>query len=348
MTHTHTQGHGHGHGVVASGTWEGQRLAVEVHAVQPRAASSSGHRTAPPKPRSPAPSAPPSSPPPPPLRPPTPPRPRTRRRAQRRAPAGLRGVAGAKGCSGGVHVTQLELYPRFVTQQLGAITIVLGRRRATVLHLRVERRGIGDSCRASRPHRSLPKDPGRLSGSSRARSAAMSLQRPPQEARVVSCGTYRRLHLPIVLPLLHRPFRESELLSVGHQLHPRLIHLRTRGCRLGPARLPRAPLSSLCKLAGRVGVCRRGEHRLTGIAPSAVAMHVERSHAELVPGGRCKPGHHTFCVGVLGVCDNVLELAVAAGLCLHPVAAYSEATTGDGSSPTQRDTVAEHRDRLRR
>ena len=43
-----------------------------------------------------------------------------------------------------MHVAQLELYLRFVTQQLGAIAIVLGRRCATVLYLRVERRGIGD------------------------------------------------------------------------------------------------------------------------------------------------------------------------------------------------------------
>ena len=77
-----------------------------------------------------------------------------------------------------MHVAQLELYLRFVTQQLGAIAIVLGRRRATVLYLRVERRGIGDFCRASRPHRSLPLGRERLSGSSRARSAATSLERP--------------------------------------------------------------------------------------------------------------------------------------------------------------------------
>ena len=55
-------------------------------------------------------------------------------------------------------------------------------------------------------------------------------------------------------------------------------------------------------------------------------MHIERSHAELVPSGRSEPGHHTLWIGILGVCDHVLELAVAAGLGLHAVATYSEAT----------------------
>ena len=50
------------------------------------------------------------------------------------------------------------------------------------------RRNIGDFGRASRPQRGLPSGPGRLSGSSRARSAAGSLESQPREARVASCG----------------------------------------------------------------------------------------------------------------------------------------------------------------
>ena len=54
--------------------------------------------------------------------------------------------------------------------------------------LAARRRNIGDFGRASRPHRGLPSGPERLNGSSRARSAAGSLESQPREARIASCG----------------------------------------------------------------------------------------------------------------------------------------------------------------
>ena len=45
--------------------------------------------------------------------------------------------------------------------------------------------------RASRPHRSLPLGPARLSGSSQACSVARSLETQPQPAKAASCGTAR-------------------------------------------------------------------------------------------------------------------------------------------------------------
>eukprot|EP00964_Phaeocystis_antarctica_P106888 scaffold71682_cov63-Phaeocystis_antarctica.AAC.1 len=55
--------------------------------------------------------------------------------------------------------------------------------------LRVDTRRVGAFGRAARPRRSLPLSPERLSGSSRVRSAARSLESQPPEARAVSCGT---------------------------------------------------------------------------------------------------------------------------------------------------------------
>ena len=54
--------------------------------------------------------------------------------------------------------------------------------------LTARRRNIGDFGRVSRPHRGLPSGPERLNGSSRARSAAGSLESQPREARIASCG----------------------------------------------------------------------------------------------------------------------------------------------------------------
>ena len=57
-----------------------------------------------------------------------------------------------------------------------------------VRRLGVERREIGDFCRAPRPHRSLRSGPGRCSVASQVRSAARSRESPPQQARLTSCG----------------------------------------------------------------------------------------------------------------------------------------------------------------
>ena len=54
--------------------------------------------------------------------------------------------------------------------------------------LAARQRNIGDFGQASRPHRGLSSGPERLNGSSRARSAAGSLESQPREARIASCG----------------------------------------------------------------------------------------------------------------------------------------------------------------
>ena len=68
-------------------------------------------------------------------------------------------------------------------------------------YLRVERRSIGDFGRASWPRRTLPLAPGRLSGSSRVRSAASSLTSQPLKARLPSCGAARRAAFQPAAPL---------------------------------------------------------------------------------------------------------------------------------------------------
>ena len=80
---------------------------------------------------------------------------------------------------------------------------------------------IGSFGRASGPHHALPE---RLSGSSRVRSLARSLEPAPQEARVVSCGTTRTV-LPTCWSL--QLTGELQLSRVLLPLAP--LRLRVRG-----------------------------------------------------------------------------------------------------------------------